>query len=188
MIRRNDSDDEEPRKWESTWGVDLNKEDIEKLEGVCRLGALGFTMVMDRTLDDTIQSQGLGRASGASMLYTSTPMAASTSRWMQFLVTLIGLGFIIQGVPNMLATSSGDGNSGVLQSWRHFKFLNLADRCACPRRIFLISRLGCRVWIFEPRRQVCLLSKNILDCASCLRNHSLCLVSLSFSHGFGFRV
>ena len=147
MARQDDSDDEESCKWESSWGVDFYANDIEKLEGVCRLGALGFTMVMDRTIDETIQSQGLGRASGASMLYTSTPMAASTSRWMQIIVFLIGLAFIFQGVPYFVASTWE--NDGVVQSWMHFKFENLADRYPCSRGIILIARGACAVIFFS---------------------------------------
>lgn len=111
-------------EWETSWRVKLGNKDIRKLEAVCRLGALGYNNAIDQNLDDLIQSQGLGKASGASMLFTSNPMAVATSREMQILCLIAAIVMIAGPIQGF------DPQRGLVDTprYRHYMLQNLADR------------------------------------------------------------
>jgi hypothetical protein len=78
---------------------------------------------MDQNLEDLIQSQGLGKASGASMLFTN-PMTVATSLEMQVLGLIVAIVMIAGPIQGF------DPQRGLVdtQRYRHYMFQNLADR------------------------------------------------------------
>jgi hypothetical protein len=108
----------------TSWGVSLNKSDVHLLESVCRLGALGLTTYLDRTVNKKTNSSGLGKAWLTSMMFTPDAVIMIADHFViQMLLVSGGLIFIFSDITRCISWQTLQ-----VESFHHFKFTSLADR------------------------------------------------------------
>ena len=110
---------------QTSWGVELQESDIRKLEFVCRIGSLGLTSYLDRTLKEQAcwQTKAFGKAWPTSILFTPNAVIVLAQRpSIQFFCALAGLSLVIPEIARIVDTSGAH-----VESFHHFKFTSFVD-------------------------------------------------------------
>jgi hypothetical protein len=111
----------------TTWGLKLGHDLIMVMETFCRLNALGFSNLLDHTLESSYKL-GLQDASVNSILFTSRPLTAgSTKFWLQAVFFCVSVYYLFC-VGLSLHTLVNGTAVWPKSTFRHFRYTNIEAR------------------------------------------------------------
>ena len=107
-------------KWETSWGIAVDRDMVDTLEALSRVVSLGFANVMDVNMSKT-HNLGLASASASGMMFISRPITASSVRpFYQFVFVCAGIACLGRSI--LWKTESP---IAPLRRARHFEFRNI---------------------------------------------------------------